>query len=71
MELYTGDLLAARNWLRDQGGWLLEIGGEYLATDDEGTVRDMRGEAFLTYCEDYQRWDETQDNFKAPTCPYS
>lgn len=58
--LHTTDIDAARAFLTEQGGWLLDLGnGHYLATDDEGTVRDLRGDAFIANCETQQRWDET------------
>lgn len=58
--LNTRDLDAARATLDDVGGWLLDLGeGNYLVTDDEGTVRDIRGQDFIDRCEAAQQWDET------------
>jgi len=46
--------------VRDNGGWLLDLGdGHYLATGDEGTVRDLRGPAFFTYGQQTGKRDET------------
>lgn len=61
MHTYCDTLDAARAILADKGGWLLDVGGRYLVTDDEGTVRDMRGAAFLEACEARQVWDETAE----------
>ena len=60
MHINTSDLTEARAVHGDLGGWLLDIGdGQYLVTDDEGTVRDLRGIDYLATCESQQRWDET------------
>jgi hypothetical protein len=51
---------AARAALDDLGGWLLDLGdGVYMVTDDEGTVKDMRGAGYVARCERLQCWDET------------
>lgn len=58
--IVTKDLQLARTMVRDNGGWLLDLGdGHYLATGDEGTVRDLRGPAFFTYGQQTGKRDET------------
>lgn len=56
------DLSSARAAL-ENGGWLLDLGpahaAEYLVTDDEGVVRDLRGQDFVDSCQHLQCWDET------------
>ena len=56
----TTCLPLARALLETEGGWLLDLGdGHYLVTDDRGTVRALRDEAFAVQCESLQQWDET------------
>jgi hypothetical protein len=60
MHVTTKDLQLARTMVRTSGGWLLDLGdGHYLATDDEDAVRDLRGPAFVTHCQQTGHWDET------------
>lgn len=60
LRIVTKDLELARTMARDKGGWLLDLGdGHYLATSDEGTVRDMRGPAFVAYGQQTGKRDET------------
>tara|TARA_B100000963_G_scaffold327190_1_gene314764 strand:+ start:106 stop:333 length:228 start_codon:yes stop_codon:yes gene_type:complete len=50
------------------GGWLLHTGHKscddfndhFTVTDDEGLVKDLRGEDFLYHCEACGEWDETR-----------
>ena len=61
LHIVTKDLELARTMVRDNGkGWLLDLGdGHYLATDDEGAVRDLRGPAFVTHGQQTGKRDET------------
>ena len=60
MHIATKDLQLARTMMRDNGGWLLDLGdGYYLATDDESAVRNLRGPVFVAHSQQTQRWDET------------
>ncbi len=60
MHMTTKDLQLARTLVRDNGGWLLDLGdGHYLATDDEGCVRDLRGPAFVAHSQQTGQLDET------------
>jgi len=55
------DLQLARTMVRDNGEWLLDLGdGNYLATDDEDAVRDLRGPAFVAHSRQTGERDETQ-----------
>ena len=54
------DLEKARAEQDEYGGWLLDIGyGDYLVTEDEGIVHDLRGPAYVARSEALQCWDET------------
>jgi hypothetical protein len=54
------DYKDARKSHAESGGWLLDLGGgTYGVTDDEGTVADMRGQAFVARCQSVEVWDET------------
>ena len=45
----------------ENGGWLLQTGDHHFTvTDDEGLVKDLRGEDFVHHCESCGSWDETQ-----------
>lgn len=60
LHIVTKDLELARTMARDSGGWLLDLGdGHYLATDDESSVRDLRGPAFVTHGQQTGKRDET------------
>lgn len=60
MHVETSYLDRARETLSESGGWLLHMGdGNYLVTDDEGTVRGLRGNDYVSDCERLQCWDET------------
>ncbi len=60
MQIATKDLHLARTMVRDNGGWLLDLGdGHYLATDDESTVRNLRGPAFVAHRQQTGERDET------------
>ena len=60
MHMTTNDLHLAHTLVRDNGGWLLDLGdGHYLATDDEDAVRNLRGPAFLAHSQQTGEWDET------------
>lgn len=60
LQIVTKDLELARTMARDSEGWLLDLGdGHYLATNDEGTVRDLRGPAFVTQGQQTGKRDET------------
>ncbi len=61
MQIATKDLHLARSMVRNNGGWLLDLGdGHYLATDDEDAVRHLRGPAFVAHSQQTGQWDETQ-----------
>ncbi len=61
LHVVTKNLKLARIIVRDSGGgWLLDLGdGHYLATGDEGAVRDLRGPAFVTHGQQTGKRDET------------
>jgi hypothetical protein len=61
MQIATKDLHLARTMVRDNAGWLLDLGDEhYLATDDEDAVRDLLGPAFVVHSRQTGERDETQ-----------
>lgn len=57
---FFADLSSARVALDTQGGWLLDVGGSYFVTEDEGVVTDLRGGDYVARCKLLQCWDETQ-----------
>lgn len=56
----------ARSYYNAWGGWLLHTGHKtcddpndhFTVTDDEGFVKDLRGEDFIYHCEACEDWDE-------------